>query len=93
MAEPEPIPNTHQIGAFLHCRMCLEEVMDGRAGTTSPKDYARLEVGYTTRGIQVWCVRHDCNVVHIDFQGKSPFPANTRPAVEPRAQGGQEERR
>jgi len=36
----------------------------------SPRDYAQYEVGFTVTGIQVWCKRHDCNIVHIDFQSQ-----------------------
>ena len=36
------------------------------------RDYGRLEAGFTDRGLQVWCVRHDLNVVHIDFKGERP---------------------
>jgi hypothetical protein len=86
------IPNTNEIGMYLHCGLCLEEIKNGTAedGENSPKHYARLEIGYTALGIQVWCVRHDCNVIHVDFDGKSPFHANTerRPRSE-QALGGQ----
>ncbi len=54
-----------QIEMFMHCRKCLED----QPGGISPRDYARLEFGYTKQGIQVWCVRHEHNVVHIDFEG------------------------
>lgn len=48
-----------EIVVFLHCKMCLEELPVG----TSPKDFARLSVGYTEEGaIQVWCNRHEKNV-------------------------------
>jgi hypothetical protein len=72
----DEIPNTKEIGMYLHCGLCLGEIKSGEAGTDSPKDYSRLEIGYTRQGLQIWCVRHDCNVAHIDYQGKSPFPAN-----------------
>ena len=32
-------------------------------------EYMRLDVGFTKAGLQVWCRRHDANVVHIDFRG------------------------
>jgi hypothetical protein len=70
------IPNTREIGQFFHCKLCLAEAKASGEGT-SARDYARLEVGYTDLGLQVWCIRHDCNVIHIDFAGKSPFYANT----------------
>ena len=33
----------------------------------SPRDYAQLEVGYTETGLQVWCKRHEINVLNLDF--------------------------
>jgi len=51
----------NEIKAFIHCRECLKELPEGM----SPRDYARLEVGVTPEGIQVWCKRHEVNVVHI----------------------------
>jgi hypothetical protein len=67
-----PVPNTNEIAAFFHCTRCLNERPEG----TSPRDWAQLEVGWTKRGLQVWCKRHDCNVLHIDFEGIN-HPANT----------------
>jgi hypothetical protein len=69
------IPSTRSIGAFIHCGQCLTE----RPADISPRDYGRLEIGFTKLGIQVWCRRHECNVAHIDFQG-AKHPANTRVA-------------
>jgi hypothetical protein len=37
---------------------------------TAPKDWARLSVGWTKKGLQVWCARHEINVVHLDFMGQ-----------------------
>lgn len=53
------------IKMFFHCKKCLHELPGGE----SPESWARLSVGFTIAGLQVWCVRHDCNVCHIDFQG------------------------
>ncbi|MEY9493800.1 hypothetical protein [Bradyrhizobium elkanii] len=64
--------NVNEIGTFLHCGLCLHELPAG----TSPRDYAALEVGWTPQGLQVWCQRHDCNVLHVDFEGQK-HPANT----------------
>ena len=66
------ISNTREIGGFLHCGLCLKE----KASSVSAKEYARLEVGWTKAGLQVWCVRHDVNVIHLDFEGQK-HPANT----------------
>jgi hypothetical protein len=69
MTNPE---NTLRIGAYLHCGKCLEERPLGQ----SPRDWARLSVGWTDKGLQVWCARHDVNVMHVDFEG-AKHPANT----------------
>lgn len=76
-----PIPATNEIQIFWHCRKCVEEVKQIAAeqGTASPRDYARLSVGFTPLGLQVWCVRHDQNVAHIDFEG-CQHPANMHDA-------------
>lgn len=50
----------------MHCKKCIEELPAGQ----SPRDYSALEVGWTIHGIQVWCRRHELNVVHIDFEGQ-----------------------
>lgn len=35
-----------------------------------------LRVSFTDVGLQVWCLRHNCNVIHIDFEGRK-HPAST----------------
>jgi hypothetical protein len=77
--------NANEITAYLHCRLCLDEMTLDEVTQTdepmSPQDYQRVQVGYTRRGLQVWCVRHEVNVLHIDFEGHR-HPANTsRPAT------------
>ena len=52
-----------QIIGFWNCEKCLAEIPPDR----SAQDFAKLNVGFTKIGIQVWCVRHDCNVMYIDF--------------------------
>lgn len=59
------IPSANSIQAYMHCAQCLHERPNG----TSPKDWCMLNVGWTALGLQVWCTRHNDNVVHIDFQG------------------------
>jgi hypothetical protein len=63
--------NDLRIEDFMHCALCLAE----RPKDISPRDFAALEVGWTHRGFQVWCRRHECNVIHVDFKGRK-FPAN-----------------
>lgn len=59
------VPETLEIKMFFHCRRCLAERPEGM----SPGEYRQLDVGWTDLGIQVWCTRHNCNIVHIDFEG------------------------
>lgn len=65
------IPTSNSIVAFFHCSKCLKEKPDDQ----SPREWAQLECGFTVLGFQVWCKRHECNVVHMDFQGHK-FPAD-----------------
>lgn len=65
------IPITNEIEQFCHCNKCLEELPHG----TSPREWSQLEVGFSAFGLQVWCKRHECNVVHIHFEGQK-HPAN-----------------
>ena len=55
----EGIPS--KIYAFVNCAKCLDEMPKG----ISPAKWARLNVGYTPDGIQIWCARHDINVDNI----------------------------
>lgn len=66
-----PIPNTLSIASYCHCGQCLKELPAG----TSPQQWAQLEVGFSVLGLQVWCKRHQINVMHIDFEGHK-HPAN-----------------
>lgn len=73
-----PISNELQIKTYLHCSLCIQEKPPGM----SPREYASVEIGATEQGFQVWCKRHECNVVHIDFEGRQ-HPANTKRHSEP----------
>ena len=70
--EERDIPNTNEIESFLHCAECIEEMPDD----ISPSNWQDNECGWTVLGFQVWCKRHDCNILHVDFQGIQ-HPANT----------------
>ena len=61
---PTPYPNN--ILMFLHCAECLKD----RPEDQSPRDYIHVEVGQTKDGIQVWCIRHEMNVLALDFKGQ-----------------------
>lgn len=59
------LTNKHSIEQYIHCVLCIEECPDGN----SPQENAYVEIGWTKLGLQVWCIRHNCNIVHIDFEG------------------------
>jgi len=63
--KPERSVPENDIQLYLHCRVCLSEIPENQ----SAGDYQQLEVGWTAAGLQVWCKRHDMNVVNIDFEG------------------------
>ena len=54
------------------CSKCETEFLVGSTDSRSLQDYSRLDIGFTSIGVQVWCRRHDANVVHIDFAGQKP---------------------
>jgi hypothetical protein len=68
-----PISNSLEINQFLQCRLCTTEA---QALNKPVAEYARLSIGFTDVGIQVWCERHNVNVIHFDFQGRT-VPANS----------------
>lgn len=76
------IPDTNEIEMFMHCSMCMHEKPKG----ISPKDFCRINAGWTKLGFQVWCVRHDCNIAHVDFQGMQ-HPAVLTARIKEKPQG------
>ena len=54
------------------CSKCETEFLLGSTDSRSLQDYSRLDIGFTSIGVQVWCRRHDANVVKIDFAGQKP---------------------
>ena len=54
------------------CSKCETEFLLGSTDSRSLQDYSRLDIGFTSIGVQVWCRRHNANVVHIDFAGQKP---------------------
>lgn len=57
--------------ALAVCHRCQSELENGITETGEPitpqshEQYARQQFGATADGWQVWCVRHDCNIVAI----------------------------
>ena len=68
---------SNNIDTFLHCELCYWELKQakteedfsliGAVAGESQMSYSRFEVGWTNQGFQVWCTRHNTNVIHIDF--------------------------
>ena len=56
----------NKIVMFFHCALCLEELPKGM----SMQEFELNECGWTEKGFQVWCRRHDANIIHMDFEGQ-----------------------
>lgn len=51
-----------------NCRKCQEEYIDGKYGRNkSMEELARITVGRTKTGVQIWCARHDLKIIDIDL--------------------------
>lgn len=66
-------PVANEIAQFFHCGRCIKELPIDQ----SPQEYRRYDIGWTKQGFQVWCTRHNCNVIHVDFEG-ARHPAELR---------------
>ena len=74
--------NQLEIEKYIHCVLCVQEWHErNEAGETLPAWWSRIEVGYTKRGWQVWCARHNCNIIHFDFEGRKVLANATRRAT------------
>ncbi len=73
---PREISALEEIEQYFHCKLCMETL----PLATSPCDHARFAVGFTSIGLQVWCTRHNVNIVHIDFEGQE-HPSNANRAA------------
>lgn len=56
-----------QIKLFFHCKKCCEE---NHSRKESMKEYSKISVGWTEKGLQAWCDRHNCNILNLDFKGQ-----------------------
>lgn len=66
-------PNHHHILRYLECSRCNDECPKG----TKPRDFQKFECGWTRDGFQVWCTRHESNIIHIDFCGLKVYGDKT----------------
>jgi hypothetical protein len=55
----------NEIEGFFHCANCMKD----KPRNISPRDWSRLEAGWTELGFQVWCKRCEMNIIHVDFEG------------------------
>lgn len=62
-----------QISAWANCRRCIEEWKAGASNGQTMAEYARLAAGFTGRGVQVWCLRHDISVIHVAVAQGQPL--------------------
>lgn len=53
------------------CAQCLDEFSQGLSDAPSLRHYLRMDVGFTDKGLQIWCQRHEANICAIDFAGHS----------------------
>jgi hypothetical protein len=53
----------------IRCERCVQEWSDDESlSSRIPiSDFQMIEAGLTAKGIQVWCRRHQLNVVHIEI--------------------------
>ena len=65
------ISNDNKILQYVHCKMCLTSKPLG----VSMSEWGGYEVGWTKLGLQVWCKKHNTNIIHIDFENQQ-HPAN-----------------
>lgn len=57
----------NQIKMYMHCAQCLKILPRGE----SPESFARISVGSTGQGFQVWCNRHNINIAVIEADSSS----------------------
>lgn len=75
-ASPEPprIQFVHRSGekrrnlisTYMTCKRCWNE----KPADQSAAEWARLNVGFTDKGLQIWCARHNCNVDDVEVRVK-----------------------
>jgi len=57
----------NEIKLYFHCKKCCEE---NKERFQNMREYSSIECGWTEAGFQVWCKRHNCNVVNVGFKGQ-----------------------
>lgn len=74
---PQSITATDAAIRTLRCARCVRDLeTNGLTEDEMKTQLGNLRVSFTDVGLQVWCLRHNCNVIHIDFEGRK-HPAST----------------
>lgn len=60
----------YQIQKPIVCVKCSAEFENGLSDAASLQNYSRLDVGFTKRGLQIFCRRHELNVCHLNFNNQ-----------------------
>ena len=60
----------NEIVGYWHCKKCCDEDLP-----------QFISVGWTPKGIQVWCETHNENVQHIDLLGQQVDVVNVKEAA------------
>ena len=60
----------YQIKEPIVCVKCSEEFANGLSDAASLQNYSRLDIGFTKRGLQIFCRRHELNVCHLNFNNQ-----------------------
>jgi len=56
------------IKQYFHCKKCINE----KPKDQSASEWARLNAGFTAKGLEIWCNRHNISIIHLDFKGNKP---------------------
>jgi transcriptional regulator with XRE-family HTH domain len=70
-----PPRRMNKINEHCQCERCLEELPMGR----DMAQWARLAVGWTAEGLQVWCLRHQRTVLDLGFKNEVDLIAGKVP--------------
>ena len=57
----------YSIKNHIVCNKCIKELSTLSSKDINLRNFVKFEVGFTSLGIQIWCIRHNINVCHIDF--------------------------
>ena len=60
----------YQIKEPIVCVKCSVEHTSGLSDAASLQNYSKLDVGFTKRGLQIFCRRHELNVCHLNFNNQ-----------------------